>query len=147
MLKLNNLVSSGRSRKRVGRGGARGATCGRGFGGQKARTGAGVGVLFEGGQMPLIRRLPKRGFNNAVFATSYEIVNLIQLESAFKDNEAVTPETLHAKGLIDCACSRVKVLGNGELKKKLQVKVHAFSGHARDVIEKCGGEAVVIEER
>lgn len=147
MLKLNNLTSSGKSRKRVGRGGARGATSGRGFGGQKARTGAGVGVLFEGGQMPLIRRLPKRGFSNKPFATSYEIVNLVQLESAFKDNEAVTPETLHAHGLIDCTRSRVKVLGNGELRKKLQIKAHAFSSHARDVIEKCGGEAVVIEER
>lgn len=147
MLKLNNLKSSGKSRKRVGRGGARGATSGRGFGGQKARAGAGVGVLFEGGQMPLVRRLPKRGFNNTVFATHYEIVNLVQLESKFENDEAVTPESLHARGLIDDACSLIKVLGNGELKKKLHVKAHAFSSHAQDVIKKCGGEAVVIEER
>lgn len=147
MLKLNNLKSAGKTRKRIGRGGARGGTSGRGFGGQKARTGAGVGVLFEGGQMPLVRRLPKRGFNNKPFATTYEIVNLVQLESAFKDNETVTPQELHARGLIDAACCRVKVLGNGELKKKLHVKVHAFSEHAADVIKKCGGEAVVIEER
>ena len=147
MLKLNNLKSSGKSRKRIGRGGARGGTSGRGFGGQKARTGAGVGVLFEGGQMPLIRRLPKRGFTNKPFTISYEIVNLAQLESAFKNNEAVTPQELHERGLINKVDSLVKVLGNGELKKKLHIKAHAYSAHARDVIEKSGGEAAVIEER
>ena len=102
-------------------------------------------VLFEGGQMPLIRRLPKRGFTNKPFTINYEIVNLAQLESKFKNNEAVTPQELHERGLINKVDSLVKVLGNGELKKKLHIKVHAYSEHACDVIEKSGGEAAVIE--
>src|SRR5438309_1235853 len=100
MLKLNKINSAGKKRKRVGRGGARGATSGRGFGGQKSRTGAGVGVLFEGGQMPLIRRLPKRGFNNKAFAVSYQIVNVDYLNDVFDDGATITYEMMREHRII-----------------------------------------------
>ncbi len=146
MLALNNLRSAGKARKRVGRGGARGATSGRGFGGQKARTGAGVGVLFEGGQMPLTRRLPKRGFSNARFANRFDLVSLGRLNDAFDAGALVTYEALVEHGLIKKSTKRYKVLSEGTLLKKLTVHAHAFSGAARQAIEEHGGQAIVLGE-
>ncbi len=133
MLKLNNLASAGKRRKRIGRGGARGGTSGRGFGGQKARTGAGVGVLFEGGQMPLIRRLPKRGFSNARFKTRYVVVSLDRLNTLAEKNQTI---------VFDFA-EPVKVLGSGKLTKNVVVHAQAFSASAREAIERAGGKALI----
>jgi large subunit ribosomal protein L15 len=148
MLKLNNLESSGKRRKRIGRGGSRGGTSGRGMGGQNARSGGGVGPQFEGGQMPLIRRLPKRGFSNARFTKEFEIVNLEQLNSRFDADATITVVELVAAGLVKGKKGKfVKVLGTGVLDKKLTVHAHAFSDTAREAIQKQGGAALVIEER
>jgi len=131
-------------RKRVGRGEASGwgRTAGRGNKGQMSRSGSGYRPTFEGGQMPLIRRLPKRGFNHPS-KTVYLPVNVGAL-NRFEDGAEVTPEALRQAGL---ACGRadgVKVLGTGELKKKLTVKAHAFSAAARAKIEAAGGRCEVI---
>lgn len=100
MLTLNNIVSISKKRKRVGRGGSRGGTSGRGHKGQKARTSGTVGPMFEGGQMPIHRRLPKRGFSNDRFADVYEVVNLGRLENAFEAGAEVTRAALVEKGII-----------------------------------------------
>lgn len=146
MLALNNLRSSGKKRKRIGRGGARGGTSGRGFGGQKARTGAGVGVLFEGGQMPLIRRLPKRGFSNARFAQRYDLVTLDRLNELFDAGAHITHQMLLEQGLVKGKNKRFKVLAKGTLNKNFTVHAHAFSGTARQAIEEHGGKAILIGE-
>lgn len=129
-------------RKRVGRGtgSGLGGTSGKGHKGQKARTGGRVRWGFEGGQTPLMRRLPKFGFSNKKFETNYDIFNLSQLEKMGKE---VTPETLAAAGLLHAG--RVKILGNGELKKAVTVRAHKFSAKAKEAIEKAGGKAEVIE--
>lgn len=149
MLKLNNLSKAGKTRKRVGRGGARGQTSGRGFGGQKARTGAGVREFFEGGQMPLIRRLPKRGFNNAVFRKEYKVINLDEVAKRFNANETVTLDMFISKGLLKNSKCVVKILADGikDFDKKLTIYAHAFSKGAREAIEKMGGSAMLIEEK
>lgn len=128
-------------RKRVGRGNGSGlgGTSGKGHKGQHARAGGRVRWGFEGGQTPLMRRLPKFGFSNKPFATEYDVFNLSQLERF--DGE-VTPETLEAAGLL--RAGRVKILGNGELKKALTVKAHKFSASAKEAIEKAGGKVEVI---
>lgn len=133
------------TRKRVGRGtgSGRGKTCGRGHKGSLSRAGASSRPLYEGGQMPLFRRLPKRGFSNYKFATRYEIVNVLQLER-FEDGAAVGLEQLSDAGLIDNCRSRVKILGNGDLTKKLEVMAHKFSKTAEQKIVGCGGTAKVI---
>ena len=143
MTMLSTLVATEKKRKRIGRGGSRGGTSGRGYKGQKARSGAHVGVLFEGGQMPLHRRLPKRGFSNARFARNFEIINLDNLESAFENGAEITKVILHEKGLISSATTLVKVLGNGNLTKKLFVHVDASSKSAAQMIAKLGGEVRV----
>ena len=124
-MKLNELrdnEGATKNRIRVGRGigSGKGKTCGRGQKGQKSRSGVAVNG-FEGGQMPLARRLPKRGFNNKVFAKHYAEVNVAAL-NAFEDGETICVVAMLEKGLIGKACDGVKVLGNGELKKKLTVK-------------------------
>lgn len=126
--------------KRLGSGesSGHGKTSGRGGKGQTARSGGTIRLGFEGGQMPLLRRIPKRGFNNANFRTYYVIVNVEQL-NAFDDGATVTGEALVEHGLVDKLFDGVKVLGNGELKKKLTVKAQRFSASAREKIAKAGG--------
>ena len=129
-------------RKGRGAGSGNGKTAGRGHKGQWARSGGGVRPGFEGGQMPLARRLPKRGFNN-IFGTTYAPVNVSALER-FENGTEVTTELLLETGLISKALDRVKILGNGELTKSLTVKAAAFSASAKEKIEKAGGKAEVI---
>ena len=130
-------------RKGRGEGSGNGKTAGRGQKGQWSRSGGGVRVGFEGGQMPLARRLPKVGFNN-IFATQYAIVNVADLEAAFEAGEVVDTEALKAKGLVKKTLDGVKVLGNGELTKALTVKAAAYSASAKEKIEKAGGKAEVM---
>jgi len=123
----------------IGESSGHGKTSGRGGKGQTARSGGSIRLGFEGGQMPLLRRIPKRGFNNANFRTIYTIVNVEQL-NAFDNGAVVTPEALAEAGLAGKLFEGVKVLGNGELKKKLTVKAQRFSATARDKIVKAGGQ-------
>ena len=129
-------------RKGRGAGSGNGKTAGRGHKGQWARSGGGVRPGFEGGQMPLARRLPKRGFNN-IFGTTYAPVNVSALER-FENGTEVTTELLLETGVISKALDGVKILGNGELTKSLTVKAAAFSASAKETIEKAGGKAEVI---
>lgn len=129
-------------RKGRGTGSGLGKTAGRGHKGQKARSGGGVRPGFEGGQMPLSRRLPKRGFTN-IFAKVYTLVNLKDLE-AFEEGTVVTPDLLKETGLVRKVNDGIKVLGNGELTKKLTVQAHKFSKSAQEKIEALGGKAEVI---
>ena len=132
------------SAKRVGRGigSGNGKTSGKGHKGQNARSGGGVRIGFEGGQMPLARRIPKRGFNN-IFATKYAVVNVSDLNK-FKDGTVVDTELLIASGLVKKVNDGVKILGNGELTAKLTVKAAKFSQSAIEKIEKAGGKAEVM---
>ena len=129
-------------RKGRGAGSGNGKTAGRGHKGQWARSGGGVRPGFEGGQMPLARRLPKRGFHN-IFGTTYAPVNVSALER-FDNGTEVTTELLLETGVISKALDGVKILGNGELTKSLTVKAAAFSASAKEKIEKAGGKAEVI---
>ena len=147
-MKLNSIVAhegARHDRKRVGRGvgSGLGKTSGRGHKGQNARSGGGVRPGFEGGQLPLFRRLPKRGFKNALFKVRYAVINLSDLDK-FEDGAVVTPELLKEMGLIKKQLNGVKVLGNGTLTKKLTVKANKFSDAALREIEKIGGKAEVI---
>ncbi len=128
--------------KRVGRGtsSGNGKTAGKGHKGQNARSGGGVRPGFEGGQLPLFRRLPKRGFSNAKFKVEYATINVSDLDK-FEDGAVVTPELLKEMGIVKKQLSGIKVLGNGELTKKLTVKAHKFSASAVEKIEKMGGKA------
>ena len=147
-MKLHELNASpeAKTRKRVGRGpgSGLGKTAGRGENGQKSRSGASIPAWFQGGQTPLYRRLPKRGFNNAEFRTAYATINLSDLNKYFNDGEEVTPEILKEKGIIKQQLCGVKVLGNGELEKKLTIKANRFSSSAVTKIESAGGKAEVI---
>jgi large subunit ribosomal protein L15 len=142
---LSKPARSTHRKKRVGRGQSSGLgkTAGRGGKGQKARSGNMNFEGFEGGQMPLQRRLPKFGFKNH-FRVEYVPVNLARLEAAFESGAEVTLEALYEKGVVGKRGERVKILGNGELTKKLTVKVHAFSASAREAIEKAGGTAEIL---
>ena len=145
-MKLNELhpaYGSTHSKKRVGRGGKYSKTAGKGEKGQNARSGGGVRPGFEGGQLPLFRRLSKRGFNNARFRTVYAVVNVSDL-NRFNENTVVTPELLLETGLIGKRLDGVKILGNGELTVKLTVQAHKFSKAAKAAIEKVGGVAEEI---
>jgi large subunit ribosomal protein L15 len=141
---LTPAADSNKAVKRVGRGhgSGNGKTAGKGHKGQNARSGGGVRIGFEGGQMPLARRIPKRGFNN-IFAKKFAIVNVSDL-SKFVDGTVVDTEMLIASGLIKKAYDGVKVLGNGELTSKVTVKAAKFSKSAIEKIEKAGGKAEVI---
>jgi large subunit ribosomal protein L15 len=132
-------------KKRVGRGpgSGLGKTSGRGHKGQNARSGGGVRIVFEGGQMPLYRRLPKRGFNNARFGTKYAVINLSDLNK-FEDGSVITPELLKKENVITQQLDGIKVLGNGNLNKKLTIKAHRFSETAKEKIEAAGGKIEVI---
>ena len=130
-------------RKGRGAGSGNGKTAGTGHKGQKARSGGGVRPGFEGGQMPLQRRLPKRGFHNH-FATVYANVNVADLEKKFEDGAVVDTEAILAAGLVKKELDGIKVLGDGELTKKLTVKAAKFSSSAKEKIEKAGGKAEVM---
>ena len=132
-----------KKRKRVGRGpgSGRGKTCGRGHKGQQSRSGGGTRVGFEGGQMPLYRRLPKRGFNNTRFRTEYAIVNVGQLEKTFQDGDTVDAAAIRDAHLINAKTGPIKILGSGELTKKLAVTADGFSASAAQKIEAAGGSA------
>jgi len=147
-MSLNNLKPAAGSkftRKRVGRGpgSGNGKTAGRGNKGAQSRSGYSYKRGFEGGQMPLHRRVPKRGFNN-IFRIEYEVVNLDQLEERFDAGTTVTPEALRAAGLVRVRTARIKVLARGEVTKALTVQVHKFSGKAADKIAAAGGRAEAI---
>ncbi len=147
-MKLNNIhpaVGATTISKRVGRGigSGNGKTAGKGHKGQNARSGGGVRPGFEGGQLPLFRRLPKRWFTNAKFKTVYATINLSDLEK-FENGAVITPELLHEMGLIKNQLDGIKVLGNGNLTKKLVVKANKFSLTASTKIEELGGKAEVI---
>ena len=146
-MKLNNLVKSPetKTRKRVGRGNGSGLgkTAGTGEKGQKSRSGVSISPWFEGGQTPLYRRLPKRGFNNARFRKEFAIVNLSDLNK-FNDGDTVTPATLVEKGIVKKEMAGIKVLANGKLEKKVTVKANRFSSAAVTKIEELGGTTEVI---
>jgi large subunit ribosomal protein L15 len=146
-MKLHELQPAPGSRKkavRVGRGigSGNGKTSGRGQKGQNARSGGGVRLGFEGGQTPLFRRLPKRGFTN-INRKEYAVVNLDKL-NVFEDGTEVTPELLLETGVISKLKSGVKILGKGQIEKKLTVKAHKFSASAKEAIEAAGGKTEVI---
>ena len=145
-MKLNELQNlNAKTRKRVGRGAGSGLgkTSGKGHKGQNARSGGGVRPGFEGGQLPLFRRLSKRGFNNYNFRTVYATVNVGDLER-FEEGTTVTKELLIETGLVTKELDGVKILGNGELTKKLTVKANKFSSTAKTKIENVGGTTEVI---
>jgi large subunit ribosomal protein L15 len=138
---LQPVEGSKKRRKRVGRGisAGQGKTAGRGTKGQRARTGRGIRPYFEGGQLPLVRRLPHtRGFTN-IFKVNYQVVNLDALNNKFDSGAEVNPAALVERGLVDKA-ENVKILGRGELKKALTVRAHAFSGSAKEKIAAAGGK-------
>ncbi len=146
-MKLHELAPAPGSNKkayRKGRGPAsgNGHTAGKGHKGQKARSGGGVRPGFEGGQMPLARRLPKRGFNN-IFATVYATVNVSELNK-FEDGAVVDEAAIVSAGLLKKTLDGIKILGDGTLERKLTVRAKAFSGSAKDKIEQAGGKAEVI---
>ena len=136
-------VTKYKKRRRIGRGpgSGHGKTSGRGHKGQKSRAGWSRSPVFQGGAMPLVRRVPKRGFNNP-YALAVAIVNLSDLEERFEEGAEVTPETLKEKNLAKQKYDVLKVLGDGELNKKLTVSAHRFSKSAREKIEKAGGKVV-----
>ena len=146
-MKLENLCATpeAKIRKRVGRGqgSGMGKTSTRGENGQKSRSGASISAWFEGGQSPLYRRIPKRGFNNKRFRIEFATINLSDLNK-FNDGDVVTPELLKEKGIIKKQLCGIKVLGNGTLEKKLTVKANRFSSAAVTKIESAGGTAEVI---
>ncbi|HOK96125.1 MAG TPA: 50S ribosomal protein L15 [Anaerohalosphaeraceae bacterium] len=143
---ITQNVGAHPKRKRVGRGrgSGHGKTCGRGHKGNASRSGSSMPLTFEGGQMQLFRRLPKRGFNNAQFSVRYEVVNLSQLERVFSDGTDVGLNELVEAGLVGSRKSRVKILGDGELTKKLNVTAHKFSKSAQEKISGCGGSVKVV---
>ena len=146
-MKLNTLSKSPETKvtKRVGRGpgSGMGKTSTRGQKGQKSRSGVSIKPWFEGGQTPLYRRLPKRGFNNARFRTEFAVVNLSDLNK-FNDGDVVTPASLREKGIVKDQKAGIKVLANGKLEKKITVKANRFSSAAITKIEELGGTTEVI---
>jgi ribosomal protein L15 len=150
-VKLNELSPSvpRKERKRVGRGNSSGwgKTAGKGSNGQNSRAGGGVKPYFEGGQMPIYRRVPKRGFSNAIFKKEYTLLSLDFLNSHFEDGETVSIETLCNKFLLKKCNDGIKVLGNGELTKKLTVVAHKVSKSAKAAIEAKGGSVEIVEEK
>lgn len=149
MKNLGNLSpapGSNKNKKRIGRGigSGLGKTAGKGHNGQKSRKGDGIAPGFEGGQTPLYRRLPKRGFTNTSFKTVWNILNLSDLNK-FDEGTEITVDLLKAKGMLHVTRNPVKILGNGSLEKKLTVKVQKFSNSAKSAIEKAGGTVEEIK--
>ena len=147
-MKLENLPKSYETayRKRVGRGpgSGMGKTSTRGVKGQKSRSGSSIPAWFQGGQTPLHRRIPIRGFNNKQFERKFAVINLSTIDKFFKDGDVITPEVLMEMGLIKKQLTGIKVLGNGNLTKKVTIKAHRFSSRAVTKIENAGGKAEVI---
>lgn len=141
-LKPNPGAKHRRKRLGIGESSGKGKTSGKGHKGQKARSGGSLRPGFEGGQMPLYRRLPKRGFNNAAFRNTYGVVNLDALEKHFSANDLVSVESLRKSGLIKGRFDGVKILGRGELTKSLTIQANEVSASAREKIEKAGGKIV-----
>ena len=147
-MKLHELeknIGATHARKRVGRGpgSGLGKTSGRGQKGQKARSGGSINPVFEGGQLPLYRRLPKRGFTNALFKTTYATINVEDL-NVFEDGTVVTPALLMEKGIIKKELDGLKILGNGKLEHKLTIQANKFSTSALEKIKESGSKAEVI---
>ncbi|MBC2606389.1 50S ribosomal protein L15 [Pelagicoccus albus] len=144
---LSNVKGATHRRKRVGcgEGGGHGKTSGRGGKGQTARSGGGIRIGFEGGQMPIFRRLPIRGFNNKNFRTEYETVNVGELARLDDSVTEVDRDALAVAGLVRLNDKPLKILGEGEITKALKIKAAKFSGSAKEKIEKAGGEAIVAE--
>ena len=147
-MKLHELeknIGATHAKKRVGHGpgSGLGKTSGRGQKGQKARSGGSINPVFEGGQLPLYRRLPKRGFSNYPFKKEYAVINLSDL-NVFEDDTVVTPALLKERGIVKKQLSGIKVLGEGQLEKKLTVQAHKFSKSAIDKINESGSKAEVI---
>ena len=147
-MKLHELeknIGATHAKKRVGRGpgSGLGKTSGRGQKGQKARSGGSINPVFEGGQLPLFRRVPKRGFSNAKFKTRYAVINLKDL-NGFEDGAVVTPALLKDAGIIKNQLDGIKVLGNGKLEKKITIQASKFSTSALEKIKEAGSKAEVI---
>lgn len=147
-MKLHELeanIGAKQTKKRVGRGpgSGLGKTCGKGQKGQKARSGASINPVFEGGQLPLYRRLPKRGFSNHLFRKEYAVINVEDLNK-FENGTVVTPALLKEKGIIKKQLKGIKVLGNGKLEKKLTIQAHKFTTSALEKIKESGSKAEVI---
>ena len=147
-MKLHELeknIGATHAKKRVGRGpgSGLGKTSGRGQKGQKARSGGSINPVFEGGQLPLFRRVPKRGFSNAKFKTRYAVINLKDLNN-FEDGAVVTPALLKDAGIIKNQLDGIKVLGNGKLEKKITIQANKFSTSALEKIKEAGSKAEVI---
>lgn len=147
-MKLHELernIGATHDKKRVGRGpgSGLGKTSGRGQKGQKARSGGSINPVFEGGQLPLYRRLPKRGFTNGKFRTKYAVINLSDL-NRFEDGTVITPALLKETGLIKNQLDGIKVLSNGKLERKLTIQAHKFSTTALEKIKESGSKAEVI---
>lgn len=143
-LRPNTGAKHRKKRLGCGESSGHGKTSGRGGKGQSARSGSSIRIGFEGGQMPLIRRIPKRGFNNARFETKHFAVNLVDLEETFSDGDVVDLATLKNKGVAANSVKSVKILSNGNLTKKLTVVASAFSQKAKAAIEAVGGQATLI---
>jgi len=151
MIGLNSLspkygATHKKKRLGIGRGSGHGETCTRGQKGQRSNSGDGKMEGFEGGQMPLFRRIPKSGFSNVDFARRYEWVSVESLGKIFPANSEITPEILKKKGIIH-SIERVKILGDGKIDHALKISAHAFSKSAREKIQKAGGKAVIIEDK
>jgi len=148
MINLSNIKPTPGSRHRgerlgIGEGSGKGQTAGRGQKGQRSRSGDGKMPGFEGGQTPLLRRVPKRGFSNRAFRREYQVVSLETIERVFKNQKEVNIEAMKIHGLVS-GKKPVKVLGDGDVKRAITVTVHAFSGSAKQKIEKAGGSAVLL---
>jgi large subunit ribosomal protein L15 len=144
---LHAPKGANKKKRIVGRGSSsgRGTTAGKGNKGQQSRSGGKVYVGFEGGQMPLYRRIARRGFSNYWFKKEYAIVNLAELDAKFSDGEAVNRESLILKGIVGKSEKLIKVLGNGDISKKLEVSVDKISSSAKEKIEKAGGKVTTVE--
>jgi large subunit ribosomal protein L15 len=145
---VNRGIHGNKNRKRIGRGkgSGTGKTAGRGHKGAGSRNGTSMRATFTGGNMPLVQRIPKRGFNNR-WGLTVAVVNLDQIDAVFAAGEAVTPESLAAKNLAHGRFDLLKILGNGELKKKLKISAHRFSAQAAEKIKAAGGEMVLLPGR
>jgi large subunit ribosomal protein L15 len=146
-LKPNPGAKHRRKRLGCGESSGHGKTSGKGHKGQKARSGGSLRPGFEGGQMPLLRRLPKRGFNNAAFKTVYGIINLDDLEKRFDDGAAINEKLLRGSGLVRGSLEGIKVLGRGDVRKKFHLEVDSISASAREKIEKAGGTITMINRK
>lgn len=146
---VNKQAKASKKPRRVGRGigSGRGKTSQRGHKGQGSRSGSSMNPVFEGGQMPLVRRVPKRGFNNKKFADQVVAVNIGDLDLIFSENEAITPKSMKEKGVVKKVFDKIKILGDGKLSKALHITAHAFSASARQKIETAGGKITLLPEK